>query len=153
MPRDMEYSEEEKERLFEEIMERVCEGESLFNLCSGGKGYPRRCTIYRWMAENPEMRRLYELAHDLRAEFLLEESLNIVDKVKTESMVDVVKAKLRAEQRRFMLPKISRKYQDKNDINLTGGLLVSHKKHKPLDEMTDNEKDDELKGLIEGACE
>lgn len=106
------YSDEEKEQLFAEIMKRVGQGEALYKICNE-KSYPHRDTIYQWMIDDPEKRKMFELAHDLRAEFLLEESLKIVDNVKTDSMVEVVKAKLRAEQRRFMLPKISRKYQDK----------------------------------------
>lgn len=152
MPGDVTYTDEEKEKLFLELMERVSEGGALTSLCNK-PGFPRRSTIYLWMAEDPEKRKLYELAHDLRAEYLLEESLKIVDSVKTESMVDVVKAKLRAEQRRFMLPKISRKYQDKNDINFKGNLSLTHKKHKPIDEMTEDERDEELRTLIEGGNE
>lgn len=112
MAGDVSYTDEQKTVIFGAIMSRVSGGESLYRICREAQ-YPNRDTIYQWMADDPEKRKMYELAHDMRGEFLLEESLEIVDKVKTKSMVDVAKAKLQAEQRRFMLPKISRKYQDK----------------------------------------
>jgi hypothetical protein len=60
------------------VCERIASGETLNNIASE-PGMPSRSTISRWCNDRPEFKREYDIAVELRADGLLEETIEIID--------------------------------------------------------------------------
>lgn len=46
----------------EAICYRLCNGETLVDICDSDDGFPHRMTVYRWMDDNPEFASMYTRA-------------------------------------------------------------------------------------------
>jgi transcriptional regulator with XRE-family HTH domain len=60
------------------VCERIASGETL-NKIASEPGMPSRSTISRWCNDRPEFKREYDIAVQLRADGLLEETIEIID--------------------------------------------------------------------------
>ena len=60
------------------VCERIASGETL-NKIASEPGMPSRSTISRWCTDRPEFKRQYDIAVQLRADGLLEETIQIID--------------------------------------------------------------------------
>jgi hypothetical protein len=60
------------------VCERIASGETL-NKIASEPGMPSRSTISRWRTDRPEFKRQYDIAVQLRADGLLEETIDIID--------------------------------------------------------------------------
>src|SRR5258708_517580 len=60
------------------VCERIAAGETL-NQIASEPGMPSRSTIDRWCTDRPEFKRQYDIAVQLRADGLLEETIEIID--------------------------------------------------------------------------
>jgi hypothetical protein len=60
------------------VCERIANGESLLKI-SSEPAMPSRSTMHRWCRDNPEFREEYQIAVQLRADGLLEETIEIID--------------------------------------------------------------------------
>jgi hypothetical protein len=60
------------------VCERIANGESLLQI-SREPAMPSRSTMHRWCRDNPEFREEYQIAVQLRADGLLEETIDIID--------------------------------------------------------------------------
>jgi hypothetical protein len=60
------------------VCERIADGETL-NQIASEPGMPSRSTIDRWRTDRPEFKRQYDIAVQLRADGLLEETIDIID--------------------------------------------------------------------------
>ena len=104
-----------------EIAEKFCaaiaEGKSIRSACKQ-PGMPSKATVFRWLREQPEFVKLYEVATDERADTIIDEIVDIADNCRADAD-SIRKAKLRiharVEQAQRMKP---RKYG--NQLQLTG---------------------------------
>lgn len=107
-----------------EIIERMCEGESLRSICRDAH-MPVMSTVMLWKVRNPEFSNQYESAMQSRAQHLFDELLEIADDSSRDKIVDengnerantevVGRSRLRVDTRKWalskMLPKV---YGDK----------------------------------------
>ena len=60
------------------MCERIANGELLLKI-SSEPAMPSRSTMHRWCRDNPEFREEYQIAVQLRADGLLEETIDIID--------------------------------------------------------------------------
>jgi hypothetical protein len=60
------------------VCERIANGESLLKI-SSEPAMPSRSTMHRWCRDNREFREEYQIAVQLRADGLLEETIDIID--------------------------------------------------------------------------
>jgi hypothetical protein len=60
------------------VCERIAAGDTL-NKIASEPGMPSRSTIDRWCTDRPEFKRQYDIAVQLRADGLLEETIDIID--------------------------------------------------------------------------
>src|SRR6476646_8633041 len=84
------------------VCERIAAGETL-NKIASEPGMPSRSTIDRWCTDRPEFKRQYDIAVQLRADGLLEETIEIIDDKKeivTETTTEDEDGTTRVEQGR-----------------------------------------------------
>lgn len=103
--------------LAEKFCAAIAEGGSLRSVCKK-PGMPSKATVFRWLREQPEFVKLYEVATDERADTIIDEIVDIADNCRADAD-SIRKAKLRiharVEQAQRMKP---RKYG--NQLQLTG---------------------------------
>ena len=131
-PGRLSYSSEMAEAICAEIIT----GRSLPDI-SGDPGMPHVRTIFRWLANQPEFQRLYELACLSRTHALAEEIIAISDDdsadwieepakhgagvVRRADNAAVQRARLKVDSRKWLLSKLQpRKYGDRVSAELTG---------------------------------
>lgn len=114
------YSEE----LTAEIIERMCEGESLRSICRDDN-MPAMSSVILWKTKHPEFSIQYEAAMTSRAQHLFDELLEIADDSTRDKIVDengnertntevVGRSRLRVDARKWALSKmIPKLYGDK----------------------------------------
>lgn len=118
-----------------EIAERICHligttTKGLRRICED-KSLPSKSTVYRWLndEENVEFRDMIARAHEMRADMMAAEMLEIADNnsLDKEAFVGgnhIQRDKLRIDTRKFLLAKLSpKKWGDKVDITSGGEKL------------------------------
>lgn len=129
------------------ICDRLCTGLSLRKICLD-ENMPDQTTVYRWLRTNEDFRQQYARAREIQADTLFDETLDIADDGSNDWMEDKEKAdgfryngdavqrsRLRIDQRKWMAGKLApKKYGEKVDLNLTGGLTVTK-----ADELSDDD--------------
>ena len=122
--------------LAERICAEIATGRSLPDI-SGDPGMPHVRSIFRWLANQPEFQRLYELACLSRTHALAEEIIAISDDdsadwieepakhgagvVRRADNAAVQRARLKVDSRKWLLSKLQpRKYGDRVSAELTG---------------------------------
>lgn len=115
----------------------VAEGDKSIRAICKLPGMPSKATVFRWLAENEEFRKLYELAKDEQADTFIDEIVEIADSARGTKTA-VAKAKLqiyaRVEAAQKMKP---RKYGRQLQLTGDGGGPVKHEVSKLTDEQLD----------------
>jgi hypothetical protein len=116
------------QELFDTILSRIEEGESLVKICKDDN-MPSKSGFYKWLKEFPELVDKYAHACEARADKIFEEIIEIADDSsndfirveKGESIENkewVNRSKLRVDARKWVLAKMQpKKYGDKIDVN------------------------------------
>jgi hypothetical protein len=65
-----------------QILERIAEGETIAQVCAKGTGMPHPVTFKRWILNNPELAKAYDVALRLSAGSLEEEALDTAREIK-----------------------------------------------------------------------
>lgn len=119
MARPSEFSQETADY----ICEQLIEGRSLRSICND-EDVPVASTVCRWLSANEEFRKQYAHARELQADALFDETLYISDGNANDA-VDVQRARLRVDTRKWMASKLApKRYGDKLDLNHSGDLQV-----------------------------
>ena len=123
------YTPEEKERIINEICERIANGESVRAILKDDN-LPAFNTFLIWIGENEAKSKQYERSMQMRAEVLFEETLEIADdssndieygengqRMNTEY---VQRSRLRVDTRKWFLSKLNpKKFGDKLQTDIT----------------------------------
>ena len=118
------YNDEDKERIFEEIFERMSEGEALRNILMDDD-MPSTQTFYRWIDEDENKSKQYARASRKRADAIFEGVLDIADNNTadrcSDNAVAVQRDRLRVDARKWIASKLNpKKYGDKVDLTTDG---------------------------------
>ena len=120
------------DELFDTILGRIAEGESLRAVCRDD-GMPARATVLRWIAGNPDLQKVYAMAVDARTDALFDEILEIADDAREDWVAkvgptgerqgfvfdanSVRRAALRIDARKWTLARMApKKYGDKLEV-------------------------------------
>lgn len=136
----MAYSDEDIEKIFDSVLERIEEGEALRNILKDDV-MPSSRTFFKWLAEDEIKVKRYAQACEVRADNLFEEILQIADDSSEDAIVSehgialnkefVARSRLRYDARRWMIGKLNpKKYGDKiqQDITTQGEKIQANAK-------------------------
>lgn len=138
----MAYSEEDKEKIFEEVLEYIEEGKSLRSILRNSD-MPSSRTFFKWLDEDKDKVKRYARATEIRAENIFEDMLEIADDGTNDYMTitkgDISynvedkevtnRSRLRLDTRKWMLSKLQpKKYGDKLDLTTDGEKMNEPKK-------------------------
>ena len=138
----MAYSNEEIEKIFEEILEYIEDGKSLRSILKP-LNMPSSRTFFKWIDEDKEKVKRYARAMEIRAESIFEDILEIADdgtndfmtitkggiEYNVEDKEVTNRSRLRVDARKFFLSKVlPKKYGDKLDLTSDGYKLEAPKK-------------------------
>lgn len=116
------------QEVFDEICERISDGESLRKICSADD-MPNKANVFRWLAKDETLRDQYARAREVQADALFDECLAIADtfdKAELENPQHIGRAKLRIDTRKWMAGKLRPKaYGDKLDVDAKVGLTIN----------------------------
>lgn len=118
----MAYTKQQVEDIFNEVIDRISNGESL-NKILQDKNKPRRCTFYEWLEKDEEKANKYARACNTRAEVIFDEILEISEHTEEDHTaftgINVIQRdKLRIDARKWVLAKMMpKKYGDKAEID------------------------------------
>lgn len=108
--------------LFDEICERISEGESLRQICLDDH-MPNKSNVFRWLADDANLRDQYARARDTQADVIFDECLKIADDAKPD---EVQLARLQIDTRKWMAGKLRpKRYGEKLDVTSGGKKLES----------------------------
>lgn len=125
--------------VFDEICERLADGESLRSICKDSE-LPDKSTFFRFLRANPQRRDQYTRAKEEGCTAIAEDAIDIADDGSNDWMRDndpenqgyrlngehVQRSKLRVETRKWFLAKLQPKvYGDKSAVELTGSLDIA----------------------------
>jgi hypothetical protein len=117
----------------------VAEGDKSIRAICKLPGMPSKATVFRWLAESDEFRKMYELARDEQAETHMDEVVEIADAAKG-TKIGVAKAKLQIYARIELAQKMKpRKYGRQLQLTGEGGGPVEHRISKLTDEQLEAE--------------
>lgn len=136
-----------KPKLAAQFCAAVAEGDKSIRAICKLPGMPSKATVFRWLADNEEFRKLYELAKDEQADTFIDEIVEIADTARGTKTA-VAKAKLqiyaRVEAAQKMKP---RKYGRQLQLTGEGGGAVEHK----VTNLTDEQLDAKIAALAASA--
>lgn len=141
----MAYSDKQKEEILQTIFNKIEGGfslrKSLLEIPLSSK------TFYEWIDSDEEKVKQYARACEDRAEFLLDEMIDIVDettkdvKVDKESGKEIVngeviqRSRLRYDARKWLISKLNpKKYGDKVEVEQSGNLNITWNEEKSYNE-------------------
>jgi len=124
-----------------ELLERIADGESLRAICRDDH-MPDKATVFRWLADDAELRDQYARARETQADSIFDEIIEIADDARNDWMEKldaegqsagwvlngdhVQRSRLRIDARKWMAGKLRPKvYGDKVEHEHKGGLTVS----------------------------
>jgi hypothetical protein len=125
--------------IFDEICNRLADGESLRGVCRDPE-MPDRITVYRWMRGNEALSGQYTRAITERCVTLAEDAIDIADDGSNDWMDEndpgnpgyalrgehIQRSKLRVDTRKWFLSKLQPKvYGDKQALEVTGNLDIA----------------------------
>ena len=121
----------------------VAEGDKSIRAICKLPDMPSKATVFRWLADNEEFRKLYELARDEQAETHVDEVVEIADAAKA-TKIGVAKAKLQIYARIELAQKMKpRKYGRQLQLTGEGGGAIEHR----VTKLTDAELEMEIERL------
>jgi hypothetical protein len=115
------------QELFDQICERIADGESLRTICAD-EGMPRKASVFRWLAADAALRDQYARAREAQADAIFDEMLDIADDARNDWMErrgeedagwvangeHIQRSRLRLDARKWMAGKLRPKvYGDK----------------------------------------
>lgn len=127
------------EELFDEICERIAEGESLREICTD-EDMPSKTTVFKWLSQSQELADQYARAREEQADLIFDEILGIADDARNDWMErngqddagyqangeHIQRSRLRIDARKWMAGKLRPKvYGDKLDLNHSGEMRVT----------------------------
>lgn len=119
------------QELFDEICDRISEGESLRSICKDD-GMPSQVAVFKWLGKegNDALVKQYARARDVQADTIFDECLDIADQYDPDKEAlnpdHINRAKLRIETRKWMAGKLRPKvYGDKLDVEHNGSLNIT----------------------------
>ena len=128
----MAYSKKEKEKILNEVFERMAEGESLRSVLRSDN-MPHANTFYEWIDDDEEKSEQYARAIELRTDYYADEILQISDAHNADVTVSedgsvqingqvIQRSKLQVDTRKWLMGKLNApKYGDKSTTVLEGG--------------------------------
>lgn len=134
----MAYSEDEKQKVFDDICSRIEAGESLRSVLRS-ENMPSSQTFYKWIDEDENKSKQYARATTLRAEIIFDEMLEISDTpiegvvVETDDNGRIKEKKgdmlghrrLQIDTRKWILARMNpKKYSDKLDLSSIDGSMT-----------------------------
>lgn len=119
-------------KLVTEICKRISSGESLRQVCKD-KDMPSRKTVHLWLLdENKDLfLHQYETACDVRTE----EKFDEIEEIAKDESIDVNRARLRVDTRKWYLSKVlPKKYGEKLDVTSKNERITGFNYLEPKDE-------------------
>jgi hypothetical protein len=120
------YSQELKEKVFGEIIERLYSGEALQPILQSNELYPSGYSFFKWLID-PTYANIYAYAREVKAHRIFDECLVIADNSEgnEDTIQQVQRDRLRLDARKFYLAKVLPKiYGEKVDIT-SGGEAIN----------------------------
>lgn len=125
MARPVYWTEERKEKAFETIINRMCEGESVRSILKS-KDLPSNRLFLEWLSKDEKLSKQYAYASEIRADVLFDEIIEIADNSQNDTVESesgerpnnewINRSRLRVDSRKWIVSKLnSRKYGDKNE--------------------------------------
>lgn len=110
------------------ICARLCDGETLTNICKT-PGMPSRQCVQQWRMRNPAFDASYFRAREIGMESMSDDTLTLADDDSgdmlpdgTPNSVNVNRSRLQIHARHFLMGKLSARYRDKVDHNHAGTI-------------------------------
>lgn len=133
MARPVRWDEDKKKAAIEQIISRICEGESVRSILDHANRdlLPAYVTFLEWVAENEELAKQYAKAMEIRSDKLFDEIIEIADESNADISVSddgkitvigeaVSRSRLRVDARKWALSKMMpKKYGDKIEVEQT----------------------------------
>ena len=132
------YSPEEENRLFDQICERVTQGESITAICKPASEMLSKKKFYELLNNDEEKRNQYARACEARAEHIFEQVMVIADATQDDIIKDpdtgfdivnhnvIQRDRLRVDARKWILSKMNpKKYGDKIQQEHSGDLGIT----------------------------
>lgn len=117
-------SEEEREKVFMAVCERLCEGENLTEICRD-KNMPTKGTVLKWVATRPDYADQYARARAMLVDAFAYQTIDIAD-----NCTDPAKARVQFDARRWFAAKIEpKKYGDRVTAELDVNVAERRQKH------------------------
>lgn len=114
----------------DKICERLADGESLRLICAADD-MPDRGTVFRWLSVHEDFRGQYARAREQQADAMFDDIRDIADAPANDA-VDVQRAKLRVDARKWMAGKLRPKvYGDKLELAGDASSPLQVVIHKP----------------------
>ena len=137
----MTYSENEKQAIFEDILDEIIDGRAIRNILKD-KGMPRALSFFQWLKSRPDWQEQYSYACELRQELLFEKMMEIAENPETGEEItldhngtkivqkDMIQHRnLKVNTLKWQLAKLNpKKYGDKVDLTTDGEKLPSDQK-------------------------
>lgn len=146
----IEWTEERKNEVFDEIIDRMCEGELISEILRGrdrAEHLPNYATFIKWIKESDELGDKYAHAREIQAEIELDEIRKLADEpniitlmdktttrdelgnetgviVKTTQVDNVARSRLEIDARKFRLGRMASKYNDKVTVDVNKKMSV-----------------------------
>ena len=106
------------QEIFDDICDRIADGQSVKDVCGNNEDMPNPRTFFRWIEADEALRHQYARAKDAMADALFDDCLSIADQY--DSLAEkldtdhIQRAKLRIDTRKWMAGRLSpKKYGDK----------------------------------------
>jgi hypothetical protein len=107
------------QELFDEICEKIANGESLRKICKNDK-MPNLTSVWKWLNNNEELSKQYARAREEQAETFVDEILDIADYKKDDTYLDedgkeiinqevIARSRLRVDARKWIASKLKPK--------------------------------------------
>lgn len=134
--------------LGDEICSQVMAGMPLVRICASDD-MPDARTVYRWFREHNDFCQNYARAKEDQADYFVEDILQIADMAKAD---DVQVARLRVDTRKWAASKYKpKKYGDKLETALTGGLDLNVKHQDVTDKILSKVATADLEAALDEA--
>ncbi|VXC99129.1 terminase small subunit-like protein [Sphingobacterium multivorum] len=125
------WVDDKKEEAFEQVINRICDGESLRAIlqCANRDLLPSVAVFLKWISEDKELEKQYARAMEIRAEIMFDEIIEISDEsnpdidITDDGKLRVVgeaiqRSRLKIDARKWALSKMNpKKYGEKTEID------------------------------------
>ncbi len=137
----MEYSEERKKKILEEICDKLIEGQSLRRICMDSKDLPNAATIFRWMGDDDsEYATIIARARSVQADALFDDMSDLVNRMVEDGLDhNVTKTAIWAKQ--WQASKLRpKKYGDKLEVTNNDPKMSKEEMNERIRELLEKAK-------------